>query len=320
VHPFRFGLQAYAADSPSQWRDLARRAEELGYSSFHLADHYFGPGPALEASNHPLQNLASVPAMTVAAEATNTIRIGCRVFCVDYHQPFVLAKEIATMAWFSGGRLEAGLGAGWIASEYDALGIPLARPGVRINRLRETVALVRAFATGEPLDQQGDFVKVTATAGTPVLDAPPPIMIGGGSPRVLRLAGEVADVVSLNFDNSAGKIGPHGVGSGTAGGTADKVSWIREGAGERFDAIEIEIGAYFTVVTDHADAVRGQFATMFGLDADQVALHPHCLIGSTDEIVDILRRRRDELGISYVTVGAPNIDAFAPVVDRLAGT
>ena len=112
TRPFRFGLQAYSSSTPSDWRELAKKTEDLGFSSFHLADHYVGEGPALEAANHPLQNLAALPAMTVAAEATESIRIGCRVLCCDYHEPVVLAKEVATIDWFSEGRLELGLGAG----------------------------------------------------------------------------------------------------------------------------------------------------------------------------------------------------------------
>jgi probable F420-dependent oxidoreductase len=320
THPFSFGLQAYTAESPAQWRELARMAEDLGYRSFHLADHYLGGGPALDAANHPPQNVAAVPAMAIAAEATSTIKIGCRVLCVDYHHPVVLAKEMATIDWFSGGRTEIGLGAGWIASEYDAMGIALDRPGVRIERLEETVGLFRAAFTGELLEVAGSHVHAVGFNAAPALAHVPPIMIGGGSPRVLRLAGRIADIVSINFDNSAGKIGPAGVGSGTQAGTTDKVAWIRDGAGERFGEIEIEIGAYFTVVTDDAPTVRAGFGQMFGLSADDIAAHPHCLMGTVEEICDILEERRETYGISYVTVGAPNVAAFAPVVARLSGT
>ena len=125
IKPFRFGIQSYSADSPEEWREMARKAESLGFSSFHLADHYIGEGPALTAANHPVQNLAAIPALAVAAEATQTIRVGCRVFCCDYHLPAVLAKEVATIDWFSGGRLELGLGAGWVETEYEAMGIPM---------------------------------------------------------------------------------------------------------------------------------------------------------------------------------------------------
>ncbi|MDZ4828356.1 MAG: TIGR03621 family F420-dependent LLM class oxidoreductase [Actinomycetota bacterium] len=318
--PFRFLVQSYAATSPDDWREQARRAEAHGYESFHLADHYIGPGPALASTGHPVQVLAAIPAMAVAAEATSTIRIGCRVLCIDYHQPVVLAKELATIGWFAGGRLDIGLGAGWLGAEYEAMGIPFDRAGIRIDRLAETIELVRAFCAGGALDIQGKHVYATGFDAIPVPPEAPRIMVGGGAPRVLRLAGSTADTVSINFDNRAGRIGPEGLASGTAEGTAEKIGWIREGAGDRFDEVELEIAAYFTFVTDDRDGTLNAMAPMFGLSPDQFAEHPHALVGGIDEIVDILVERRERYGISSVTVGGDVMDAFAPVVARLAGT
>jgi|TARA_B100000530_G_scaffold306516_1_gene230580 probable F420-dependent oxidoreductase len=318
--PFRFGIQSYSADSPEEWREMARKAESLGFSSFHLADHYIGEGPALTAANHPVQNLAAIPALAVAAEATQTIRVGCRVFCCDYHQPVVLAKEVATIDWFSGGRLELGLGAGWVETEYEAMGIAMDRPGVRIDRMVETLELVRQHYSGDQIEVLGQHVSASGFSGAPTMDRVPPIMIGGGSKRVLGIAGREADIVSINFNNSAGKIGPEGVGSGTVDGTSQKIEWIRAGAGERFNELEIEIGAYFTVVTDHRDAVQGEFAKLFGLDVSDIANHPHCLIGPVEELVEKIQQRREELGINYVTFGGAVIDDVAPIVEALSGT
>lgn len=145
-------------------------------------------------------------------------------------------------------------------------------------------------------------------------------MLGGGSPRVLRVAGQLADIVSVNFDNSAGKIGDHGIGSGTADGTAQKLEWIREGAGERFEDLEIEIGAYFTTVTNQTDATTVGMAGALNLKPEVLASHPHTLIGSVDEICEKLEQRRAELGISYVTVGVSVMKDFAAVVEKMAGT
>src|SRR5205085_7831746 len=127
-----------------------RKCEDLGFSTLHVADHYIGPGPALAATNHPVQSLAAVPAMAMAAESTTTLRIGSRVLCIDYHHPVVLAKELATLDLLSDGRIEAGLGAGWLAPEYDAMGIPLASAGRRIDKLAAVVDLLHdCFAGGE---------------------------------------------------------------------------------------------------------------------------------------------------------------------------
>ena len=321
THPFRFGLQSYTAPTPAAWRGQARRAEDLGFSTFSVADHVIGPGPALSATNHPVQDVAAVPAMAVAIEATNTINIGARVFCIDYRQPVMVAKEMATLDFFSEGRLELGLGAGWLQGEYEAMGVAWDRPGVRLDRLEETIALLRAHFGDGLVDVQGDHVHASGFEGLPKPpNGVPPIMIGGGAKRVLGIAGSEADIVSLNFDNSSGTIGPAGVGSSTAELTAQKIAWIRDGAGARFDDLEIEIGAYFTVVTDQRDATLAQMAPMFELEPEQFAEHPHALIGSVDSICDQLIERRERYGISYVTFGSSVVDSVAPVVERLAGT
>ncbi|MEL6893699.1 MAG: LLM class flavin-dependent oxidoreductase, partial [Actinomycetota bacterium] len=186
--PFRFAVQSFNAESPQAWRDRARRAEELGYSSLHVADHYLGPGPALEATRHPLQEFASVPLMTMAAEATTTLRVGARVFCIDYRPLAVLVKEAATIDWASGGRLEFGLGAGWLAGEYEALGIPMDAAGVRVSRLEEYVQAAKLVLSGEPVEFDGEHVSLTGFSGAPARPTPPPIMIGGGAQRVLTIA------------------------------------------------------------------------------------------------------------------------------------
>ncbi len=322
--PFRFGVQAYAAETAAEWRGLARHAEELEFSTFSVADHVIGPGPALAATNHPVQNLAAVPAMAVAAEATERIRIGARVLCVDYRNPVMLAKELATLDFFSGGRLEMGLGAGWLANEYEAMGVAFDKASVRIDRLEETIALLRAsFADGE-LDQRGTHVHAVGFEAVPkpVQRPMPSLMIGGGAPRILGIAGREADIVSLNFDNSSGKLGAAGVGSSTASLTEQKVQWVADGAGARFADVELEIAAYFTVVTEPgADgAVLEKMAAGFGLEAAEFADHPHALVGTVDAICDRLIERRERYGISYVTFAARVMDAVAPIVERLAGT
>jgi len=319
ARPFRFGVQSYAPATAQDWRDQARRAENLGFSTFSVADHVIGPGPALAATNHPVQTVAVIPAMAVAAEATSTIRIGSRVLCVDYRQPVMLAKEAATLDFFSDGRLELGLGCGWLQGEYEAMGVDFDPAGVRLDRLEEIIGLLRASFEGGELDVTGAHVHAVGFESVPVPSRLPPLMIGGGSKRVLGIAGREADIVSLNFDNSSGKIGPAGVGSSTAELTAKKIEWIRAGAGTRFDDIEIEIGAYFTVVTDDASTVE-KMAAMFALTPAEFAEHPHALIGSVDSICAQLEERRERYGISYVTFGAPAMESVAPIVARLAGT
>jgi probable F420-dependent oxidoreductase len=319
--PFRFGLQAYAPNSGKEWRELARKAEASGFSSFHLADHNIGPGPALAATGHPVQTVAAIPAMAVAAEATSTIKVGCRVLCVDYRNPVMLAKEVATLDFFSEGRLELGLGAGWLQGEYEAIGVPFDRAGVRIDRFEEVIALLRAsFAEGElNIDTPHVHAVGFEAVPKPFTKSGPPIMIGGGAKRILTIAGREADIVSLNFNNSSGKLGADGIGSSTAELTDQKIQWIKDGAGARFDQIEIEIAAYFTIVTPDGEGTRAKMAPMFGMTPEVFAEHPNALIGSVDEICDRIVERRERFGISYVSFGASVIDAVIPVVERLAG-
>ncbi len=317
-HPFRFAVQAYRPESGRAWRELARRVEGLGYSVLHTSDHYLGPGPVAEASGHRPVTLAPVPAMAVAAEATTTLRVGCRVFCVGYHSPYVLAKEIATLAELSGGRTEVGLGAGWLQAEYEAMGLTFPPAGERITHLAEFIALLKDFFAGRPADTQGAHVRVSGMSPLPLLDAAPPLIVGGGAPRVLRLAGAQADVVSINFDNRSGVLGPDSIASSGHQQTVQKLGWVREGAGERFDSIELETGAYFLAI-DGGDTTPEQLTARTGLAEEELRTFPHALVGSVDAVCEELERRREVYGFSYVTVGDRAVEAFAPVVDRLTG-
>ena len=319
--PFRFAVQSFHAETASEWREGARKTEELGYSALHLADHVIGPGPALEATNHPLQTLAAIPAMAVAAEATSTLRIGSRVLCIDYRPAAVLATEAATLDFLSEGRLELGLGAGWLQGEYDAIGVPFDPARVRIDRLEETLRFVKAHMSPGQLDISGEHVNARGYEGAPqpVQQPHPPIMVGGGSRRVLSLAAREADIVSLNFNNRSGVLGAEGVQSGTADATAEKVGWIRDAAGSRFDELELEIGCYFTFVGEGTEKIAAGMGKSLGLSAEAMCAHPHGLFGDASAICDELERRRELYGISYITVGAEARDAFAPVVARLTG-
>jgi probable F420-dependent oxidoreductase len=316
--PFRFAVQAYRPDSGLAWRELARRVEALGYSALHTSDHYLGPGPVSDATGHRPVTLAPVPAMAVAAEATTTLRIGCRMFCVGYHQPYVLAKEIATLAELSGGRTEVGLGAGWLQAEYEAMGLRFPPAGERITHLAEFTALLKDFLAGRPARTEGAHVRVHGMSPLPLLETPPPLTIGGGAPRILRLAGAEADIVSINFNNRSGVIGADSVATSGHEETVRKLGWVREGAGERFGELELEIAAYFLGV-DGGATTEEQLAAQTGLVGEDLRTFPHALVGSVEAICAELERRREVYGFSYITVGDRSIDAFAPVVERLAG-
>ena len=224
-----------------------------------------------------------------------------------------------TIDMLSEGRLEFGIGAGWISEEYKALGIKMDEPKKRIDRMGDVIQGLKAFCSEGPADISNETLEWSGFSGIPKPKRRPPIMVGGGSPRVLRLAGKEADIVSLNFNNRSGTIGPDGVGLSTAEQTQKKIRWIKEGAGDRFEDLEIEIGAYFTFVTDNPAPIVGEFSKIFGMPEDQMKEHPHALFGSTEEICDEIERRREIFGISYITVGTDNLESFAPVVKKLTG-
>ena len=328
---FRFAVQSFNAETATEWRDRARQVEDLGYSTLHVADHILGPGAALTRSNHPVQNLAAVPAMCFAAAATTQLKIGARVFCIDYRLTVMLIKEALTIDKLSEGRLEFGLGAGWLADEYTAIGLQQDSAGRRIDRLANAISAFRCFAAGEELSVSNSDIDWQEFSGLPLVPGMqrpddggatslPPLMVGGGAPRILGLAGREADIVSLNFNNRSGMIGPDGVGLSTAEQTRKKIDWIKAGAGDRFGQIELEIGAYFTIVAPDAAPVVENFAGMFGLTPAEMAEHPHALFGSVEQIVETLEARREAFGISYITVPDAAMVDFAPVVKRLAGT
>ncbi|MFN3231181.1 MAG: TIGR03621 family F420-dependent LLM class oxidoreductase [Alphaproteobacteria bacterium] len=318
--PFRFSWQAYDANSAAEWRWKARAAENEGFSALMLADHYIGPGPAADAS-HPPQDLAAVPAMAMAAEATSTLKVGCRVFCCSYRPAAVLIKEAMTIDFLSDGRLELGLGAGWIKGEYDAIGVPYDDIGRRIDLLEEAIEIAKAHKRGGIMNVAGEQARSVGFEGMPRPVGKVPIMVGGGSPRVLRLAGREADIASINFNN---KMGQNDRGKVTAfndvEGTQNKIKWIKEGAGDRFDDIEIDIGVYFGAVTDDQKGMAETMAKAMDLTVDEILNFPHCLIGSVDYICEELERRRELYGFNYISILDSCKAGFEPVVNRLSGT
>jgi probable F420-dependent oxidoreductase len=319
ARPFRFAVQATTAHSAAAWRDLARRVEDLGYSTLFLADHYMGPGPATEAARVPAQELAPIAAMAFAAAATETLRVGCRVFCVDYHVPAVLAKEAATLDLLSDGRLELGLGAGWSPGEYGAMGLRFGAPRDRVAKLREVVRLFKQHCSDEVLAVDGEHATAVGYAGRPrpVQRPHPPILIGGGRQHVLTLAAHEADIVSISnvpYDalNDAGL---------TPQQEAERrYAWVVAGAGERLHGLDIEASPFFTVVTDTPAKAAAKIAGLVGAEAGALPDHPNVLMGPTDALVEVLLQRRERYGVNYVTVQQSSLEAFAPVVAALAGS
>lgn len=309
AHKFRFGIQTSRAGSAEDWAEKARKIEELGFSTLFIPDH-FGDQYA------PLIALAS------AAAATKTLRLGTLVLDNDFRHPLVLAKELATLDVLSNGRVEAGVGAGWMTTDYEFSGIPYESPGVRIEKLKETLAILKGLWGDEAFSFSGQHYTITNHEGTPkpAQKPRPPLLVGGGAKRVLRLAAREADIVGVNFVLAEGMVNPRVAVTGSATATAEKLAWIKDAAGPRFAEIELNVTVFFTVLTDDRNAMAERIAGGFGMPASDVLESPHALIGTVDQIVDDLQRRREEFGFSYIAFSGDVQDTMAPVVKRLAGT
>jgi len=308
-HKFRFAVQEHHAGGAADWRERARRAESLGYSALYLPDHFSEqPGP--------------IAALMAAADATTTLRVGSLVFDNDYRHPVVLAKETATLDLLSDGRLDFGLGAGWLTSDYEKSGIPLDSASTRIERMEEGLKVIKGLWAGGSFSFTGKHYRISEMEGSPLpLQKPhPPILLGGGGRKMLTIAGREADIVNINFDLREGRVNRRLLRTGKAEATDEKVGWIREAAVNRFDDIELSVTIFVATITNDREDIAAGMAAGFEQEAADILAIPHFLIGTIDQIAEDLRSRRDRYGISYVIVPGEVVEAFAPVVEKLAGT
>jgi len=217
--PFRFGLQVSQCESGRAWRDKARKLEDLGYSTLFMPDH-FG------------EELAPLPAIAMAAAHTTTLKVGALVFDNDYKHPAILAKEAATIDLLCDGRLELGIGAGWMKTDYDALGLQYDPPAVRVDRFEEALHVIKQCFTGEKFTYHGEHYRISDYASYPKpAQAHLPILVGGGGKRVLSLAAREADIIGVNPNLRAGEIGLDAATDSLQEQTDRKIAWIREAAG-----------------------------------------------------------------------------------------
>ena len=307
--PFRFGLSLAGFDHGHDWAETARRIEGLGYSIMVVPDHLG-------------DQLAPLPALAAAAAATTTLRVGTFVLDNDFRHPVLVAKETATVDLLSGGRLEVGIGAGWRKDEYDRAGIAFDPGKVRVERLEEAVAVLKGLWSGQRFSFAGEHYQVRAMEGRPLPAqlGGPPLFLGGGGPRLLGLAGGVADIVGL-----APRARPDGILEPTdiSPESIDaKLDVVRAAAGARFADIEVNALTLAVEVTDdrhRCDQRAEELAGRWKVDPEVLLASPHVVLGSVDQVVDDLCAHRERCGISYVTVPEPALSSFAPVVERLAG-
>ncbi|HMG25673.1 MAG TPA: TIGR03621 family F420-dependent LLM class oxidoreductase [Acidimicrobiia bacterium] len=307
---FRFGVQTGGATSAREWTEKARKVEALGYSTLYMPDHF------IDTPFAPMVGIAA------AAEVTDSLRVGTLVLGNDYKHPAVVAKEFATLDVISDGRVEAGIGAGWMRIDYEALGLPYDRAGTRIERLEEAIAVMKGAWGAAPFSFDGAHYRITNYDGLPkpAQQPHPPLFVGGGGRRLLTLAAREADIIGFTPAARAGEITTDQARETLPALWTEKFDWVREAAGDRFADIELQIRYFFAAITDDRRGLAEAAAPAFGISADEALESGVALVGTVDECCDLLVRRREEWGVSYIALGDNEYEAFAPVVARLAGT
>jgi probable F420-dependent oxidoreductase len=306
MRTFRFAVTASHAGSGEAWVALARRAEELGYGALLVPDHLS-------------QQLSPIAALATAAAATTTLRIGGFVFANDFRHPLMLAREAATLDLLSNGRLELGLGAGWRTSDYRQLGMPYDAPGRRIDRLVESSGLIKRLLSGETVTHAGPHYQLGAARvwPRPIQRPYPPIIMGGGGPRMLRLAAREADIVGF-IPQFSQRGRPILTDAGEAA-LDRKVAIVRSAAGDRFERLELNL-----FIVDAGMVGSGQPVPRTVLAAAKAATvglagSPYFLYGTLPALRERLERRRERTTISYYAIRQGSMEAMAPLVAALAG-
>ena len=290
----------------------ARRAESIGFEALVVPDHL-------------IEQLSPIPTLATIAAATERLRISAFVHNNDLRHPAVLAQDLASLDVLSNGRLDIAIGAGWNRPEYDAIGLPFDPVPVRQARLAEAIAVLKGCLGAGPFSYTGAYYTITDLDAypKPVQQPHPPFFIGGGGRRTLALAGREADIVGLAPRVLAGQRSDPA--SLTFAAAAEKIGWVRDAAGDRFDQLVFNVypSSWPVTITDHArseaakvvDHLRGR--SPVDLTEDEVLESPHLFIGSVEGLVEKFKTLRERLGISSVMCG--DVDELIPVVERLIG-
>jgi probable F420-dependent oxidoreductase len=311
MKPFRFGVSVWHVASRAELADKARKVEALGYDTLSFPDHL-------------TDRIASIPALVTAAEATSRLRVGTNVLNNDLRHPVLVAREAAAVDLLTDGRLQLGLGAGSIKSEYDEAGLRFDIGRLRVERLAEAVTVIKGLLKGEQVTFSGRHYQVAGhtIAPLPVQKPHPPILIGGNGPRLLALAAREADIVGfsgITFRN--GGAAPPDVSAWRPSGVDERLRLVREAAGEdRCARLELNALVQRVVVTEDRRATAAELARHWPqLSADEILQSPYLLIGTVEQMVEDLEARRQRWGISSYAIHEPYLDDFVPVVARLAG-
>jgi probable F420-dependent oxidoreductase len=313
MRPFHFLADASGIVPGPELAARAKRAEQMGYHALVVPDHL-------------IKQLSPAVAMTAVAAATSTLRVAAFVINNDLRHPAVLAQDLASIDVLSGGRVDIAIGAGWNKPEYDAIGMAFDPTPVRQARLAESITVLKGLFSGSPFSYAGEHYTITDYTGEPVpVQRPhPPFFIGGGGRRTLTLAGREADIIGLAPRiKAAAKVDAPSL---TLAATREKIDWVRDAAGERFESLEFNIypsGWPVTVTDDLRGEARRvidhlRSRTGVELTEEEAIDSPHLFIGSVDRLVEKFLQLREELGISSIMLG--DIGELEPVMERLSGS
>ncbi|MEU5421648.1 LLM class F420-dependent oxidoreductase [Streptomyces sp. NPDC020799] len=288
TRPFRFAVNMLTPGSAAEWREKCRRAESLGYDVILVPDHLGMPAP--------------FPSLVAAAEATERPRLGTFVLNAGLWNPALLAREVATTDQLTGGRLELGLGAGYVKEEHDRAGLPFGSPRERVDHLEHTVdELTRLLGDPEHVPQ-------------PVRAPRPPLLLGGNGKRMLRLAARHADIAAFTgaTTNDSGALELMSPAL-----MEERMAVYRGFAAGRETPAELNyLVQIVSVCADRRAAVR-KLGEKVKLTEDELLGHPALLVGSVKDIADQVRGHRERFGFTYFTVLEASMEAFAPVMEEL---
>lgn len=307
MRPFRFAIHTGRLDPPDDWTAFVQRVEALGYDALYLTDHLG-------------RQLSPIAAMAAAAAATRRLRIGSYVFANDLRHPLLLAREAASIDHLSGGRLELGLGAGWMRSDYRQLGMAYDPPPRRIDRLQEALGLVKRLLSGETVTHEGPHYRLGRARvwPRPVQRPHPPIMLGGGGPRLLRLAAREAQIVGLAPQMTAS--GRPMLRLATDDALERRIAVVRRAAGERFASLELNAFVAGAGIVGGPQPISASLAAWLkSAGPAAVGGSPYVLYGTVAQLRESLLRRRERTGLSAYGLPAASMEAFAPLVEALAG-
>jgi probable F420-dependent oxidoreductase len=322
TRPFRFAATLPPPEPPlPDWHDSVRRLEDLGIDTLVAADHF-------------TQGYAAEPmiALTAAAGATTSARLQTGVLGNDYRHPVLVHRMAALLDVVSDGRFVLGLGAGWMTSDYEAAGIPLDAAAVRVDRFEESIRIIKGLFGDAAFSFKGAHYRIDGLDGLPkpVQRPHPPFFLGGGSPRVLRIAGREGDVVGVNASLKAGELGEHAIRDLAADRVLEKIGWVHEGAasaGRGSEALELEMNHWLARVTGtrgEADEFLTRVGARHGVDPALLADSPSVLVGTVEQCIETLRARRERFGFNVLQLDAgfpnPGLHDFGPVIAALTGT